>query len=211
VKSKRPHLQRNGEYRAAGRNTMSSHIMSYVQAVAVGLCTTVAMGANWAVASDDCLAQPNRQPGQGGHWYYRLDRVDKRKCWHLEGSGATPRDAGVTVGRPSLDTPTLSSVFSLLATDFLGATAAKAQQDATSKDAHELHHVAEDRRSSDSGVRQPRLARYSDSNTAPEARSHRPSSAPPRAKSMGQSSALGQPERDALFQDFLRWRARETP
>jgi hypothetical protein len=190
---------------------MASHIMSYVKAVAVGLCTTVAMGANWAVASDDCLAQPTRQLGQGGHWYYRLDRVDKRKCWYLEGPGETPRDAGAMVGRLSPDTPTLSSVFSLLATDFWGATAAKAQQDATSKDAHHLHNATEDRRSSDFGVRRPLSAQYSDPNTAPKARSHRPSSAPPRAKGMDQSSALGQPERDALFQDFLRWRARETP
>jgi hypothetical protein len=193
------------------RNTMSSYIMSYVQAVAVGLCTTVAMGANWAVASGDCLAQPNRQLGQGGHWYYRLDRVDKRKCWYLEGPEATPRDAGATVGRLSPDTPTLSSFFSLLVADLWGATAAKAQQDATSKGAHDLHNATEDRRSSESGVRRPPLAQYSDSNTAPKARSHRLSSAPPRAKGTDQSSAFGQPERDGLFQDFLRWRARETP
>ena len=190
---------------------MFGRITSFVQAVAVGLCTTVAMGANWAVASDDCLAQPNRQLGQGGHWYYRLDRVDKRKCWYLEGPGATPRDAGATVGRPSPDTPTLSSFFSLLATDFWGETAAKAQQDATSKDAHDLHHATVGRRSIDSGMRRPRLAQYSDPNTAPKARSHQPSSVPPRAKGMDQSFALGQPERDALFQDFLRWRAREVP
>jgi hypothetical protein len=190
---------------------MFGRITSYAQAVAVGLCTMVAMGANWTVASDDCLAQPNRQPGQGGHWYYRLDRVDKRKCWYLEGPGATPRDAGATVGRPSPDTPTLSSFFSLLATDFWGETAVKAQQEATSEGAHDLHHARESRRSIDPRMRRPRLVQYSDSNTTPRARSHQPSSAPPRAKGMDQSSELGQPERDSLFQDFLRWRAREAP
>jgi hypothetical protein len=98
-------LQRIGGYRPPGRNTMSSHIMSYVKAVAVALCATVATGANWAVASEDCLAQPSRQLGQGGHWYYRLDHVDKRKCWYLEGPGATPRDAGATVGGCPLTLP----------------------------------------------------------------------------------------------------------
>jgi hypothetical protein len=34
-------------------------------------------------AADDCVAKPNAQAPQGGHWYYRTDRVNNRKCWYL--------------------------------------------------------------------------------------------------------------------------------
>jgi hypothetical protein len=42
---------------------------------------TVSHGA--VPAADDCLSGPKGQTPQGGHWYYRLDRVTKRHCWYL--------------------------------------------------------------------------------------------------------------------------------
>jgi hypothetical protein len=49
--------------------------------------------------ADDCLAAPNSAAPQGSHWYYRIDRVKKLKCWYLHAldeagqqsaAGATP-------------------------------------------------------------------------------------------------------------------------
>jgi hypothetical protein len=35
-----------------------------------------------AGADDECLSSP--KTSQGGHWYYRIDRVTKRHCWYLK-------------------------------------------------------------------------------------------------------------------------------
>jgi hypothetical protein len=37
-----------------------------------------------AHASEPCTTDPNFTAAQGGgHWYYRIDRVNQRKCWFL--------------------------------------------------------------------------------------------------------------------------------
>ena len=33
--------------------------------------------------ADNCLAAPGSKTPPGGHWYYRIDRATKRKCWYL--------------------------------------------------------------------------------------------------------------------------------
>jgi hypothetical protein len=43
-----------------------------------------ALGPNRAEAAvDDCLSKPNATAPEGRHWYYRLDRSSKRRCWFL--------------------------------------------------------------------------------------------------------------------------------
>ena len=37
--------------------------------------------------ADDCLSAPNSAAPQGSHWYYRLDRATKRKCWYVRALG----------------------------------------------------------------------------------------------------------------------------
>jgi len=41
-----------------------------------------------ARAADECLAGPNAPSPQGSHWYYRIDRASKRRCWYLGPLGA---------------------------------------------------------------------------------------------------------------------------
>jgi hypothetical protein len=36
-----------------------------------------------ARAADDCLSEPKPQTRPGGHWYYRIDSSNHRKCWYL--------------------------------------------------------------------------------------------------------------------------------
>jgi hypothetical protein len=43
----------------------------------------VTVGPTGAARAEDCLAGPNAQSPQGKHWYYRIDRATKRKCWYL--------------------------------------------------------------------------------------------------------------------------------
>ncbi len=36
----------------------------------------------------DCLSAPNSTAPPNGHWYYRTDRTQDRKCWHLQADNA---------------------------------------------------------------------------------------------------------------------------
>jgi hypothetical protein len=61
-----------------------------------------------ALAADECLSKPNAAPGQGQHWYYRLDRANQRKCWYLGATGQNVRrdqDAPAPVARKKSATP----------------------------------------------------------------------------------------------------------
>src|SRR6266849_5817086 len=42
----------------------------------------VSVPANIAFAVD-CLTAPNSAAPPNSHWYYRTDRTQERKCWHL--------------------------------------------------------------------------------------------------------------------------------
>src|SRR5664279_6595476 len=46
---------------------------------------TISHGA--AHAADDCLSGPKGETPEGGHWYYRIDRVTKQHCWYLREEG----------------------------------------------------------------------------------------------------------------------------
>ena len=53
-------------------------------ALASLLGTLMAFGLNDAVlAAGTCIEGPNLNAGQGGHWYYRVDRINHRKCWYV--------------------------------------------------------------------------------------------------------------------------------
>jgi hypothetical protein len=70
---------------------------TYVSTIAAGLLAAVIpFNINPAFATDNCLAQPNRQTAPGEHWYYRSDPANNRKCWHVGESGTKPRDVPVT-------------------------------------------------------------------------------------------------------------------
>ena len=47
--------------------------------------TAIACAA--ARAADDCLSEPKHQAPAGGHWYYRIDGPNHRKCWFLGDEG----------------------------------------------------------------------------------------------------------------------------
>jgi hypothetical protein len=43
----------------------------------------LALGATTALAAAECLTEPNREPPEGSHWFYRVDRATDRRCWYL--------------------------------------------------------------------------------------------------------------------------------
>jgi hypothetical protein len=42
-------------------------------------------------ASDECLSKPGASAPQGSHWYYRINRTDRRHCWYLGSDSARTR------------------------------------------------------------------------------------------------------------------------
>jgi len=48
--------------------------------------TSISTGAVYA--ADECLASPKATTPAGGHWYYRIEKGTKRKCWYLGDAGA---------------------------------------------------------------------------------------------------------------------------
>jgi hypothetical protein len=63
--------------------------------------TAIACAA--AHAADDCLSEPKHQTPSGGHWYYRIDGPNHRKCWFLGDEGQKVSQAGSP--RPSSPLP----------------------------------------------------------------------------------------------------------
>jgi len=63
--------------------------------------TAIACAA--ARAADDCLSEPKHQTPAGGHWYYRIDGPNHRKCWFLGDEGQKVNQAGSP--RPSSPLP----------------------------------------------------------------------------------------------------------
>jgi hypothetical protein len=57
-------------------------------------------------APDECLSKPGATAPQGSHWYYRINRTNRRHCWYLgsEGARARARDAA-TATRTSSPKP----------------------------------------------------------------------------------------------------------
>jgi hypothetical protein len=189
---------------------MPKQVPSYVAAVAAGLCTAIAFSTNWALAGGDCVVHPNRQSTQDGHWYYRVDRVSYRKCWYLVEPRTSRPEAEVTAPRRSPDSAlqlTFSSFFSLLSADFTGAKPAGAQQDSTNSDARAVKTRSDDLKNGDgTRVKRARIARFMDSNTGATPKLNRQSPTRPQVGRTDQPP-LDQMDRNALFEEFLRWKA----
>jgi hypothetical protein len=43
----------------------------------------------------ECLDAPNSPAPANSHWYYRTDRTQQRKCWHLQSDGNQPERGAV--------------------------------------------------------------------------------------------------------------------
>lgn len=62
-----------------------------------------------AKAADECLAAPKATTPAGAHWYYRVEKGTKRKCWYLGDEGGKTKKAAAPVSNASeaaeTDTP----------------------------------------------------------------------------------------------------------
>jgi hypothetical protein len=187
--------------------------VSYVPALCVGLIAgAVTLAADYpALATDDCLASPNQQLAPGGHWYYHTDRATNRKCWYLGASGAQTPAAETPQPQPTVEAtpqPTFGSFFSLMGLP----PPATAPQSDTPNSAGRNGEAARSDDSRNVAAPAPRPARRPDSQAALTPKPRRPPPArPPVGRADEQpASPSDQAERDALFQEFLRWKDRKS-
>jgi hypothetical protein len=85
---------------------MSSRTAKFASAIFASLIvgvplTTISDSA--AGADDECLSSP--KTSQGGHWYYRIDRVTKRHCWYLKEDDEKPSQAAAKPVSPKVVLP----------------------------------------------------------------------------------------------------------
>jgi hypothetical protein len=66
--------------------------MAFVSAFVVSsFCASVPTNVAYAV---DCLTAPNSPAPPNNHWYYRTDRMQQRKCWHLQTDNGPSEQGG---------------------------------------------------------------------------------------------------------------------
>jgi hypothetical protein len=196
---------------------MSKRVLAFVQAGFVGLLAIAGtmLGTNQraALAADDCLAGPTRAPAPGGHWYFHLDRASNRKCWYL----VEPDVRGPTAEGPELQPPAetpppgFGSFFSLMG---LSSAPVGAPPDTTGNTGRYGDTARpDDPRNPAAASPRATVARHPDAQATLTPKPHRSPPARPPAEHADEQPAAppDQAERDALFQEFLRWRDRKTP
>ncbi len=79
----------------------SAVIAGFVSILGMSVSATAAPTAEPA-AENECLSAPKATTPAGAHWYYRIEKGTKRKCWYLS-------DAGGKVNKPAATTKTTTS------------------------------------------------------------------------------------------------------
>jgi len=75
-------------------NRSAKFVMALFAGVLAGASLTAVTDLRAQAVEDNCLSSPKGTTPAGSHWYYRIDRATKRKCWYLrQESDTTTRTA----------------------------------------------------------------------------------------------------------------------
>jgi hypothetical protein len=74
--------------------------MSAVFACSVAGIVLTSVSSSAARAADGCIAEPTDPTHQGSHWYYHVDHVTHRKCWHQRAEGLMIHQVGALKQTP---------------------------------------------------------------------------------------------------------------
>ncbi len=167
------------------------------------LLATVAVLPCSAVRADNaCIEQPSPPAAEGTRWSLHYDRAKGRKCWVLVDASANGHDAAAPQSQPSAaatpaPVPSLSSQIASLLGNLTGASANVTPQ------------AAAPQVSPASGLRKPQGNAVNSSKTDNGVRADQRSNGEGHAVKRS-SPALTAPEREALFEEFLRWQNQES-
>jgi hypothetical protein len=191
-------------------NMMQYNNTSFVRVASTNLLGILtALGLNGTVlAASKCIEGPKA----GGHWDYRVDPLNHRKCWYVTGTGLKTQEGAPLQPTPSpTSTPnsTLFSWFASLSTGPPGSVSLGRQPSTTREsgvpptapsEALQLVHTVPKKR-----LRPAR--RFETKGAATAERNQEP---PSRSSAEHAEQINTQPPdraaQDALFLEFLRWR-----
>jgi hypothetical protein len=190
----------------AKMSTMQYYDTSFVRVVSASLLGTLTvLGLNGAVlAAGTCIVGPKA----GGHWYYRVDRVNHRKCWYVTEAGLKTHGEP-TPSPTSTPNSTLSSWFtSLGAGPPLPASAGG--QPSTTRESRVSPAAASEALKVAHAVPKERPSPARRPETKGAATAERNQQSPSRLSAEHSEQVNSQPPeqaaQDALFLEFLRWK-----
>ncbi len=174
-----------------------------------------------ALAAGECISKPDQEVNQAGHWYYYVDRVHHRRCWFFEPSKATVSPPSFADRGPAPNTDSQQSWFSRFASDVAKTFSVEPRQTSISAFSSEPPQNS----IPDNSDPATKLASPKHSRTNKVASRERPQIEPPPAtsgvasaerqdqlppqgtseKNEKRSPQLTDAERQALFDDFLKW------
>jgi hypothetical protein len=200
-------------------NPLVSAVFESSLAAAMFLCL------NWdAEAASECVGKPDLSVSQAGHWHYHVDRVHHARCWFFEPSKATVSQAGSADHVPAQKTDSQQSWFSRLTT-VLAKSFSKQPQQSSVQQSSILAYSSEPPQNTvvDGSIVVTMLTSPKHPRTNKIVSRERSQTKPPPATS-GAANAerhnqfpgngeknekparqLMDTERQALFDDFLKW------
>jgi hypothetical protein len=174
------------------------------------LATAVVLGANWAAsAAGGCIEKPNQQIDQAGHWYYYTDREHHRRCWFFETSEVTTSPALSPDQALSANADSQPSWFSRFAAGLAQTVPSETQKNnapdnsntvmkSTSPKHPKTNKIAKKERSRIVPIRETTGVASSERGDQLQRQS-----TPERNET--QPPQLTAADRDALYQEFLKW------
>jgi hypothetical protein len=141
-------------------------------------------------AQADCIVQPGQPVPEGAHWSLHFDRVKNRRCWILV--DAAGRDLSAPQPQAPASAPTMSTFQAILG-NFTGAGPPPPAQEAPAAVSPAPAAPPQSRRPP------ARVSANRPEHVRTEQR------AEPRDKGDAAKHELTDPEREALFEEFLRW------
>lgn len=67
----------------------------------VSIFSITSLSGSAAQAADECLSAPKATTPAGAHWYYRIEKGTKRKCWYLADEGGKTNKAAAAAPAPT--------------------------------------------------------------------------------------------------------------
>lgn len=199
---------------------MSRRANSLVSAVfAKSLAVAVVIATCWAAsAAGACVEKPGLENNQSGHWYYYVDHVHHRRCWFFEPSRAAANPPSYSV--PAANVDPQSSWFSRFAAGVTQTFIPEAPQNISQQNSTPDNSSTATTTTAPRHSRSAKIARREPAQIAPPPATNGIASADRRDVSAPQAVVQSQPavgkddehspqltaaDRDALFQDFLKW------
>lgn len=201
---------------------MPYRVNPLVSAVFIGsLAAAMFLCPNWAAwAAGECISKPDQEVNQAGHWYYYVDRVHHRRCWFFEPAKATVTPLPSADRVPAPNTESQQSWFSRFASDVAKTFSVEPQQTSISAFSSEPPQTSiPDNSSTATKLTSPKHSRTNKMASRERLRIEPPTTDGVASterqdqltqqgtgeKNEKRSPQLSDADRQALFDDFLKW------